>query len=235
MLRLGWIPVLVLLAGVPFGQSGAAETLPSRAALLAHFNNVVFLTDEGLRHRAKPLVRWAGPVEARLIGKRAEIFREQVEVLFRQLSKLTGLPFRLVGPEVPINMAIQFMPAAEIRQRIGQAGVNCAATLHGAKKTSIIAGAIVYISTDNTFRTRHCIVEEITQSLGLTNDVTSSVDSIFDDSSTRTSLSVADQILVRTLYDRRLKPGMMTAETTPIAERVIGEMLDRLRQGMKSR
>jgi len=235
MSRLGLTPMVLVLATFLFTERGEAETLPSRAALLAHFSNVVFLTDEVPRHQAKPLVRWAGPISARLVGEKSGVFREQVETLFRQLSKLTGLPFRLVGPNAPINMAIQFMPTTEIRSRLKLPNVNCAGILHGDKSRSIVTGAIIYVSTDNDFRTRHCIVEEITQTLGLTNDSKTSLDTIFNDESMRTSLSLADQILIRTLYDRRLKLGMKAAEAAPVAEKVIGEMLDRLRKGMRNK
>ena len=232
MSHLGLTPIVIVLATFLFTERGEAETLPSRAALLTHFSNVVFLTDEGPRQQAKPLVRWAGPINARLVGEKTGMFRGQVEILFRQLSNLTGLPFRLVGPDAPINMAIQFMPTTEIRSHLKLPNVNCAGILRGDKNRSIITGAIIYVSIDNDFRTRHCIVEEITQTLGLTNDVKTSLDTIFNDESIRTSLSLADRILIRTLYDRQLKLGMKAAEAAPVAEKVIGEMLDRLRKGM---
>ena len=209
-------------------RGGMAADLPDTAAVVEHFQEVVFLTDEGRVHTPKPLVRWSGPVVALLDGAEAQKWRPRVEKLFRTLSKLTGLPFRIVPKGEKANMAIIFRPTADIRRITKQPGARCAGKLHGRKGEWLVRGAAVYISTDDDFRTKHCIAEEISQVLGLTNDTETPLDTIFKDSSRRTSLSLVDQILVRTLYDKRLKPGMTREEAAPISAQIITELLAKL-------
>ena len=38
-------------------------------------------------------------------------------------------------------------------------------------------------------------------------------------------MSINDKILVRTLYDRRIKPGMTREQTTPLARIIIEELV----------
>ena len=146
------------------------------------------------------------------------------EALLAQLGRLTGLPIAL-APAPPYNLDIIFWPEEEIKRRFKGPKLHCLGTLKGSKARAPITGAQVFISLASDFRTRHCIVEEITQILGLTNDDGIVADSIFNEASTATSLSISDQILVRTLYDRAMRPGMTASEAKPVARRVIENLL----------
>ena len=72
----------------------------------------------------------------------------------------------------------------------------------------------------------HCLLEELTQTLGLLGDACHYRPSLFCDGAGTydTDLTEADEILLRTLYDPRLKSGMTAAEAMPIARRVIAEL-----------
>lgn len=226
-----WARVLTTIILFSLASSGAqsAAPLPDETLVVEHFRNVVFVEDRGTIRKAKPLVRWATPIVARMHGADTDPWRPRVEHLFAQLHKLTGLPFRLVDEGQKINMAIIFKPTEDIRRITKQPKVRCAGTMRRIQGKPIY-GAGVYISTDDDFRTRHCIVEEITQVLGLTNDSETALDTIFKEDSQRTSLSLVDQILVRTLYDKRLRLDMSAKEAMPIATAIIGELMERLRR-----
>jgi hypothetical protein len=64
---------------------------------------------------------------------------------------------------------------------------------------------------------RACVTEEITQLMGLINDVEGLTFSIFSDSSRHVDLTEPDRWMLRMLYDPRLKPGMKADEALPIA------------------
>jgi hypothetical protein len=92
--------------------------------------------------------------------------------------------------------------------------------------TGFVESGNAVIGTDNPPYLRdHCLLEELTQALGPLNDACHARDSIFCDGVYRTSLSSSDAIILRTLYDPRLKPGMTKAEAMPIARPVIKELM----------
>ncbi len=72
-----------------------------------------------------------------------------------------------------------------------------------------------------------CLWIEITQGLGLPNDLKGLEPSIYSDAHFLTvgNLPWYDEIMVRTLYDHRLKPGMRRDRATPFVRIIIGELL----------
>jgi molybdopterin adenylyltransferase len=69
----------------------------------------------------------------------------------------------------------------------------------------------------------HLIAEELTQALGLADDSRLVRDSIFNDASARQRIAPWDALMVRILYDPRLRPGMHKTEAMPIVRRIIAE------------
>lgn len=70
----------------------------------------------------------------------------------------------------------------------------------------------------------HCILEEIAQAAGLANDACHYRPSLFCEGELVTAMTPADRVLLRTLYDPRLRPGMTRAEAMPIAREIIREL-----------
>jgi hypothetical protein len=63
-----------------------------------------------------------------------------------------------------------------------------------------------------------CLHEEMTQGLGLPNDSPRARPSIFNDDEEFALLTDHDELLLRMLYSRELRPGMTAAEARPIVE-----------------
>ena len=63
-----------------------------------------------------------------------------------------------------------------------------------------------------------CIHEELTQGLGLPNDSPRARPSIFNDDEEFALLTDQDELMLRILYSRELRPGMSAAEARPIVE-----------------
>jgi hypothetical protein len=70
-----------------------------------------------------------------------------------------------------------------------------------------------------------CIHEELAQGLGLANDSPRARPSIFNDDEEFGLLTSHDEILLRMLYDRRLRVGMTAAEARPIIETIAREQM----------
>jgi hypothetical protein len=78
---------------------------------------------------------------------------------------------------------------------------------------------------------RHCLMVEITQALGLFADSDVLEPSIFSDHGPpRTELPLNDKIIVRTLYDPRIRPGMPREEALEVAREVIRDLVDGVRR-----
>lgn len=63
---------------------------------------------------------------------------------------------------------------------------------------------------------RSCVHEELAQGMGLANDYPRARPSIFNDDEEFALLTRHDELLLRMLYDSRLRPGMTEAEARPI-------------------
>ncbi|MCA8880133.1 MAG: DUF2927 domain-containing protein [Rhodobacteraceae bacterium] len=72
---------------------------------------------------------------------------------------------------------------------------------------------------------RSCFDEEITQGLGLANDSSLVRPSIFNDDEEYALLTRQDELMLRILYDPRLRPGMNAAEAQPIVQDIAQELL----------
>ncbi len=70
-----------------------------------------------------------------------------------------------------------------------------------------------------------CIHEELAQGLGLANDSPRARPSIFNDDEEFGLLTTQDEMMLRMLYDDRLRPGMSLAEARPIAKTIAEELL----------
>jgi hypothetical protein len=73
---------------------------------------------------------------------------------------------------------------------------------------------------------KSCIHEEMAQSLGLTNDSKSARPSIFNDDEEFALLTRHDELLLKILYDKRLKPGMNNKIALPIVRQIAEELMD---------
>ncbi|MFQ5764140.1 MAG: DUF2927 domain-containing protein [Rhodospirillales bacterium] len=90
-----------------------------------------------------------------------------------------------------------------------------------------ISQAVVVVNAERLLiRINHCLLEEMTQSLGLPNDTNIIASSIFSDQSRRTDLTATDIIVLKTLYDPRMKVGLPRAEALPVASEIIAGMVE---------
>ncbi len=71
---------------------------------------------------------------------------------------------------------------------------------------------------------RSCVEEELTQAMGLPNDDAGVRPSIFNDEKEFGVLTAHDELLLRILYDSRLKPGMTPETAMPVVRKIIAEL-----------
>ncbi|WP_246195061.1 DUF2927 domain-containing protein [Paracoccus litorisediminis] len=86
--------------------------------------------------------------------------------------------------------------------------------------------AVVLIRSETPPRLRRsCIHEEVAQGLGLANDSRLVRPSLFNDDEEFAYLTHHDELLLKILYDPRLRPGMTEAEARPIVLEIARKLL----------
>lgn len=152
-----------------------------------------------------------------------------------QLKEITKLDIQRVDNKSAANIFYFFTRQSEIRQLVeNKLGADVAKNLHGSvclasakiNKKNVITSTHIFIPID--LARMHgklvaCIVEEITQSLGLFRDSELVFPSIFNDKTKNTLLTGLDEILLRLLSDKRIKAGMSKTELKPILMSILAE------------
>jgi len=105
-------------------------------------------------------------------------------------------------------------------------GVSCLVLAFARSSSSIYSQAVAVVRAELPDLTRlSCFHEEIAQGLGLPNDYEAARPSIFNDVQEFALLTRHDELLLRILYDPRLRPGMTPTQARPIVERIASELL----------
>lgn len=166
-------------------------------------------------------------------------FHEQLTNMHLQhLAEITGISIKPAASRKQANLKIVFSTeqrlAAELKKNFNASARSIdfmmrhsvclgqfETTAHG-----VITQATVIIPVDRA-RARgklvSCIVEELTQVMGLPNDSVDVYPSIFNDQSKYMLLTGLDYLLLKILYDPRLVVGMDRSRTLPVARIIVDE------------
>lgn len=190
------------------------------------------------------LSRWEQPIRYRVIGEAATgADRGEYRSFATKLADLTGLEINeedenpnltilILGPDERRAFVNQLQDSGLAERMplvvewaddisypcVGQVGYEDV-------DTGLITGAMIVIKgeLEGVLRSS-CIHEELTQTLGLMNDDPNVRPSIFNDDQEFALLTEHDEILLRILYDRRLRPGMEADEARPLLPEIIEEI-----------
>ena len=197
------------------------------------------------------LRRWTRPIRMRIVhdpltpqGQR-QADETSVSTYAARLSRLTGVPITLVAQDAPANYHVLFLGedarrdyGAEMRRlipNIPESTLRAFLNLPQDQLCLVIGtfqpGASRYETAVALIRAEHpslmrvaCIHEELAQGMGLANDSPAARPSIFNDDEEFARLTVHDELLLKMLYDPRLRPGMTAIEAAPIARRIAIEL-----------
>lgn len=189
--------------------------------------------DEDKRERG--VMRWVGPVEISLRGAGSLPHVVFVQDLAAELAALTGLSVsvstdqRRVGAiDVYVSAVASYWPSFLRTVDRGERVFTCAAA-------PSVAGGVIRRSTVRINAgalmpetVRACLVEEIVQSMGLFGEVAEPRGTILNDTVGYQGLGVVDRLLLKTLYDPRLTPGMSGAAAGPVVDTILEEQLGHL-------
>ncbi len=179
-----------------------------------------------------------GNTSLKLQQKRVDpLYLQYIQRHLETLVSLTNLRTEDVkDTDEPPNFEIKIVPrsqltnpnlvavGAKLLRRLGGQG-GCYFLMWHNQEQGLIDRVVIVVNADRIkSRTEHCLLEEMTQSLGLPNDTDSAWTSIFSNEGHITSLTRSDRIMIKALYDPRLKPSMEREEAMKIARRIIGEL-----------
>ncbi|ENM5926735.1 DUF2927 domain-containing protein [Vibrio mimicus] len=224
MIRRIALGVLMLISPIIFAQENWRNPTFIKRAFLAVALHNEYSSGE------KPLSKWQEPIRI--------YFEHQVpdQALHEQLARdhiqhltqITGHPIQVVSNRVQANVIWVFTQQSKWAQALEEvAGKSAIQPMHGAicqanyttNATSEIIAASVVIPVDQARghgKLLACIVEEITQIMGLPNDSELAYPSIFNDNTPEDLLSPLDVILLRLLYEPELAIGMNKTQVQPI-------------------
>lgn len=181
--------------------------------------------------------KWQQPVKVWLEhhAEPADKHRLLTSYHLQHLAQMTGHPVMLAAQPAEANMVVVFSLASRWHQDIaavsGQSRPRVPAdavcmfglTLDAQKA---IRRAWVVIPVDHAQEHRSlvsCIVEEITQAMGLPNDSEKVYPSVFNDKTPESLLTGLDALLLQMLYLPGIKPGMREAQVRPVLARQLAQ------------
>ena len=184
----------------------------------------------------KPLVKWRQPIKIWVKHKVGDqpLHDELVDAHISHLQQIIQHPISRVNSRHEANIIWLFTRESlwqqDIRQEIGQhalknlRGAICKAgyTLSPVDQQIVHAAIIIPVDQSRAHgKLLACVVEEITQVLGLPNDSELAYPSIFNDHTPDDLLSPLDVVLLKLLYEPELISGMNRQQVINVLDKLI--------------
>ncbi len=223
---------------------------PSNAMIIRNFDIVAF-GNEYTHRRYANVRKWKQPIRIGIQGKDyPPYFEAYVKQHIRDIWELTGHPIELYysfakqkanklakdfDPK-KVNFILFYMPRAEIPKAVAKyfdgdeaqvrkmIGVSTCFAKFGTKNNEIKWAISVFPAEHPKDYMRACVVEELTQVLGLPNDSADVRPSIFNDKSQYFELTEHDRWMLRMLYDPRITVGMPREDAIAMGKRILDEI-----------
>ncbi|UOM35825.1 DUF2927 domain-containing protein [Acuticoccus sp. I52.16.1] len=244
--------VAIVLAGALLGAParGTAQTPYGDAELIDGFMLTVFGAEDGNTLRdleaASVVKKFTGPVGYTIVNGASSNYAASVRAFLADLSDaVEGLTIaQALSPETA-QMVIYLIDRRDyiptIRAKVWPGidtaflEINACSAVIAARRTGIEQAFVFLVADEGFTPLAHCMVEEISQSLGPANDSDDLPDSIFNDSSDVNVFGVFDWYILNMLYDPRVQAGMRIDEVAAILPAVIADVRQRLPEIMARR
>lgn len=201
-----------------------------------HWQEDSYITDSfikvALQREYRPnhishFMRWKMPLKIFIESELGDKTLQQklYSVQAEHLHSITGHPLVFVQSEQDANVVVVFSSSKKMKANIVKRAqienldsilndALCLASFQSNREFEIIRG-LIFIPIDRVRekgRLVDCVVEELTQLMGLPNDSLAVYPSIFNDRSIDSYLSGLDYLLLKIAYHPLLKTGMSEAQ-----------------------
>lgn len=201
------IGLCVLLAACATDSVAVSDlTIENRFVLVALRN------DDG--SPKTELTKWEGPIRVQITG--SQRYRDQVASHLALLEELTSLTTEMDAnwPNMIIDFSLREKDWWCFVSVSGQAGR---------------LSANISIRTDQSqHNIQRCIVQEMTQALGLLEDTDGRRDTAFSSAIGTDHLTELDRQLLAILYDNRLKDGMPRDDVLTLLPTIVADISDKI-------
>jgi hypothetical protein len=191
--------------------------------------------------RQNPVRKWMTPVRYFIVHRVGDedLHRELIDAHFLHLAQITGLGIQPVETRAAANFLVVLTSEGALESDLpryfgtGSARRNeilfrhslCMASFATERRGNIVR-AVTMIPIDAA-RARadlaSCVAEELTHAMGLGNDTLRALPSIFSRKSNLAFLSGLDHMVLKMLYDPRIKPGMGEKAALPVLKAIAAE------------
>lgn len=233
-----WRQSLLVVVATLFCCAGFEE--PFGVSLERSFELIALQNEYGTK-RWMPVRKWVKPV-AIYLDSRAGLKEVQLQLTqehIANLGRITGHEIYLEPQKKNANLLLVFERESLLKALVKELlpdqtytdeflNTNICFGNINVNRDHEISKAVVIIPTDRARaygKLPACIVEELTQVMGLVNDSVDVYPSIFNDKSIDDELSQHDIRLLQILYHENIKAGMQRAEVMPIVKELISKQL----------
>lgn len=233
------ISLFFVLLSANTQASGKKPHWQERQYIQDSFKEIALQREYDKTHQQR-LARWQKPIMLYFESEQGNqrLQAQLLSVHVQHLSQITGVPIYFSSDPKKANVFAIFTSREnmenKIRQYIGDPEsmrkaideAVCLGNFGVNTKGEIQRGAIVIPVNYARQRARllDCIVEEITQLMGLPNDSNKVYPSIFNDVSSDIYLSPLDYIFLKMLYSPRFKAGMSKAQVDQMLPSVLDDL-----------
>ncbi len=224
-----------------------AEAQPNLDEVARQFEAVAFGHEHG--PSAGIVQKWNGDLRLALFatpGWDVHPYLKAIGGHIQAIEALTGIRVRAADSVAGATLRFGFYPRADFAKMPGRRDdpqfrrwVETSACIalavggrEGRDRGDIKSGAIAIGTDIPEAQRRHCILEELVQVLGLANDACHYRPSLFCEDDHVVAMTDADEMLLRALYDRRIRSGMPREEALPIIRTVLSEMMAKQQEGL---
>ena len=233
----GLAATICLAIELAAASATAQEDRPTNDQLMGFFETVVFGNEVPSRE-ATIVRKWQSPIRYKFGGITSVIERSRAvaQAHMATLTRFSNLEFEEIGVAEPGEQLVIWYTdtgrmeeagltlAANPEDLVGTQGARCFFLSYYGDDGVLVAARVVINADLGQEVVTHCLLEEVTQSLGMPNDDDAIVPSIFNDTMQLDALSFIDKVIVRMLYDPRLDPGTPRAEALRVARAVLEEL-----------
>ncbi len=171
---------------------------------------------------ANVVQKWLSPIRYRILGKPTEEDLAVLEELFSQLNRIPGFPG--ISPaenEAQENMSLYFLEPDAFRERFsqvvhGEDAFGAAQFWYYTQTNELHTAQIGYrTDLDQTIR-NSVLVEEIINTLGVSDTVLRPDSIVYQYSNDNLRLSDVDLVILKLLYDPAVRCGMDAADCAAV-------------------
>lgn len=164
--------------------------------------------------------KWLQPVRWRIVGQDPAGWRAIVVDTLARIATLSGLDVAEAAAGQPENFAVSFEDISLLI--VDGRGAGCVATTWRDPATGGIARAQLRINLRQGSALRACIVHEMMHGFGFPGHP-HDLDSVLSYVMRRDYLTALDESAIRTLYDRRIRPGLYHLPALMFARQALAE------------